>query len=218
MLAEHRASLGACSTTSPQINAALAASKGDIATLLDEGTPLIDQLADLVGNHKAELDCDLKVLEVLVDTATTPRQLAGLRALLTWAPAAFGAIWDTRDLEPDGVWLRVSPIQAPLNDQPVQYNPPRLLPPVVAGAELREHDRAVGSRLLDGERAEQRRHRRSRRPGLGLRARDGCRCAGDPVRDKNGGVTLDDSPPVEAAPSNRPEPVPAAPAQTTIVG
>ena len=131
VVAQHRASLGAVLDNLAQINAALDASKGDIATLLDEGTPLLDQLADIVGHHKAELDCDFKVLELVVDTASAPRNIAGLRALLTWAPAAFGAIWDTRDLEADGVWLRVSPIQAPLNDQPVQYNPPRPLPPVV---------------------------------------------------------------------------------------
>lgn len=131
VLAQHRASLGAVLDNLAQINAALAASKGDIATLLDQGTPLLSQLADIVGNHKAELDCDLKVLEVVVDHTSTPQQLAGLRALLTWAPAAFGAIWDTRDVEPDGVWVRVTPIQAPASDAPVQYNPPRALPPVV---------------------------------------------------------------------------------------
>jgi phospholipid/cholesterol/gamma-HCH transport system substrate-binding protein len=131
VMAEHRQSLGAVLDNLAQLNAALAASKGDIATLLDKGTPVIHQLADIVGNHKAELDCDLKVLEVVVDHTTTTQQLAGLRALLTWAPAAFAAIWDTRDVEPDGVWVRVSPINAPTNDPPKQYNPPRPLPPVV---------------------------------------------------------------------------------------
>jgi phospholipid/cholesterol/gamma-HCH transport system substrate-binding protein len=132
VMAEHRASLGAVLDNLADINAALAASKGDIATLLDEGTPLLNQLADIVGNHKAELDCDLKVLEVVVVHASTDKQVAGLRALLTWAPAAFGAIWDTRDIEPDGVWVRVKPIQSPVNDTPKQYDPPRPLPPVVA--------------------------------------------------------------------------------------
>jgi phospholipid/cholesterol/gamma-HCH transport system substrate-binding protein len=131
VMAEHRASLGAILDNLSQLNAALAASKGDIATLLDQGTPLLNQLADIIGNHKAELDCDLKVLEVVVDHTSTPQQLAGLRALLTWAPAAFGAIWDTRDVEPDGVWVRVSPINAPENDKPKQYDPPRAIPPVV---------------------------------------------------------------------------------------
>jgi phospholipid/cholesterol/gamma-HCH transport system substrate-binding protein len=131
VMAEHRASLGAVLDNLAQINAALAAAKGDVATLLDQGTPLLNQLADIVGNHKAELDCDLKVLEVVVDHTSTTQQLAGLRALLTWAPAAFGAIWDTRDIEPDGVWVRVSPINAPANDPPKQFDPPRPLPPVI---------------------------------------------------------------------------------------
>jgi phospholipid/cholesterol/gamma-HCH transport system substrate-binding protein len=131
VLAEHRASLGAILDNLAQLNAALAASKGDIATLLDKGTPVLNQLADIVGNHKAELDCDLKVLELVVDHATTTQQLTGLRALLTWAPVSFAAIWDTRDIEPDGVWVRVSPIQAPANDTPKQYDPPRPLPPVI---------------------------------------------------------------------------------------
>ncbi|HVV37658.1 MAG TPA: MlaD family protein [Acidimicrobiales bacterium] len=130
-LAQHRASLGADLDNLAQINAALAASKADIATLLDQGTPLLEQVTALVGNHKGELDCDLKVLEVVVDHASTTQQLTGLRALLTWAPAAFAAVWDTRDIEPDGVWVRVSPIQAPLNDTPKQFDPPRPLPPVI---------------------------------------------------------------------------------------
>jgi phospholipid/cholesterol/gamma-HCH transport system substrate-binding protein len=132
VMAEHRASLGAIIDNLGQLNAALAASKGDIATLLDKGAPALNQLADIVGNHKAELDCDLKVLEVVVDHTATTHQLTGLRALLTWAPAAFGALWDTRDIEPDGVWVRVSPINAPENDTPKQYDPPRPLPPVIA--------------------------------------------------------------------------------------
>lgn len=131
VMAQHRNSLGEILDNLAALNAALANSKGDIATLLDRGGPLLQQVAGLVGKHKAELDCDLKILEVVIDHTTTPEVLAGLRALLTWAPVAFGAIWDTRDIEADGVWVRVSPIQAPANDRPKQYNPPRPLPPVV---------------------------------------------------------------------------------------
>jgi phospholipid/cholesterol/gamma-HCH transport system substrate-binding protein len=130
-LAEHRGSLGEVIDNLADLNAALAASKGDVATLLDKGSPLLAQLAGLVGKHKAELDCDLKVLEVVVDHTSTPQIVAGLRALLTWAPVAFGAIWDTRDIEPDGVWVRVSPINAPVSDTPKQFDPPRPLPPVI---------------------------------------------------------------------------------------
>lgn len=131
VMAAHRDSLGDILDNLAALNAALANSKGDIATLLDRGGPLLQQVAGLVGKHKAELDCDLKVLEVVIDHTTTPEVIAGLRALLTWAPVAFGALWDTRDIEADGVWVRVSPIQAPANDTPKQYNPPRPLPPVI---------------------------------------------------------------------------------------
>jgi phospholipid/cholesterol/gamma-HCH transport system substrate-binding protein len=131
VMAEHRDSLGEIVDNLAALNAALASSKGDIATLLDQGTPLLQQVTGLVARHKSELDCDLKILEVVLDTATKPQQLTGLRALLTWAPTAFAAIWDTRDIEPDGVWVRVTMIQAPISDTPKQYAVPRPLPPVV---------------------------------------------------------------------------------------
>jgi phospholipid/cholesterol/gamma-HCH transport system substrate-binding protein len=131
VMAEHRDSLGEVIDNLAALNAALAASKGDVAALLDKGAPLLRQVTGLVAKHKAELDCDLKVLEVVIDHTSTPKVVAGLRALLTWAPVAFGAIWDTRDIEADGVWVRVSMIQAPVNDTPKQYSPPRPLPPVI---------------------------------------------------------------------------------------
>ncbi|MEY2397779.1 MAG: phospholipid/cholesterol/gamma-HCH transport system substrate-binding protein [Actinomycetota bacterium] len=123
-LTDHRASLGASLDNLAALNSALAGSKDDLSTLLEKGAPLTAQLADLVGNHKADLDCDLKVLEVVIDHATTPKMIDGLRALLTYAPPAFGAVWDARDIEADGVWVRVGAINA-LNSPPVQFNPPR---------------------------------------------------------------------------------------------
>ena len=129
-LADHRASLGASIDNLAALNAALAAGKDDLATVLDKGAPLIQELADLVGNHKAELDCDLKVLEVVVDLSSTPAQVDGLRALLTFAPKAFAGVWDARDIEADGVWVRVSNIVDP-NSPANQFVPPRPLPPVV---------------------------------------------------------------------------------------
>ncbi len=131
VLATHRASLGASLDNLAALNAALAGAKDDLATLLVKGAPLTKQLADLVGNHKAELDCDLKALEVVIDHATTAKNVDGLRALLTWAPPAFAAVWDARDIEADGVWVRVGTVQSPLSNPPVQFNPPRALPPVL---------------------------------------------------------------------------------------
>jgi phospholipid/cholesterol/gamma-HCH transport system substrate-binding protein len=131
-LAAHRGSLGEIVDNVAALNAALAAGKDDIATLLDKGSPLITQLADLVGAHKSDLDCDLHVLEVVIDRTTTPQNLTGLRALLTWAPVAFASVWDARDIESDGVWVRVGNITDPINDPPRQFVPPRALPPVIA--------------------------------------------------------------------------------------
>ena len=67
---------------------------------------------------------------MVIDTTTTPANLSGLRALLTWAPAAFGAVWDARDIEDEGVWVRVGMVQSPINNPPVFFNPPRPLPVV----------------------------------------------------------------------------------------
>jgi phospholipid/cholesterol/gamma-HCH transport system substrate-binding protein len=131
VFAEHRGALGDTLDNLAALNATLAASKGDIATLLDKGGPLLEQVAGLVAKHKTELDCDLKVLEVVIDHTTTPEVVAGLRALLTWAPAAFAGIWDTRDVEAEGVWVRVGFITAPADNPPKQFAEPRPLPPVV---------------------------------------------------------------------------------------
>lgn len=130
-LADHRASLGSSLDSLAALNDALATGKQDLGTILDKAAPLTKQLADLVGDHKAELDCDLKVLEVVIDHASTPINVDGLRALLTWAPAAFAGIWDSRDIEADGVWVRVGTIVNPTGNSPVQFVPPRALPPVV---------------------------------------------------------------------------------------
>ncbi len=131
VLAEHRGALGATIDNLAELNAALAASKDDIATLLEQGGPFIEQVAGLVAKHKTDLDCDLRILEVIVDHTTTPRVVAGLSALLTWAPPAFAGIWDTRDIEAEGVWVRVGFITAPTDNPPKQFAEPRPLPPVV---------------------------------------------------------------------------------------
>ena len=73
----------------------------------------------------------LKVLEIVVDHSSTPANVDGLRALLTFAPAAFAGVWDARDIEAEGVWVRVSNILQPMNP-PNQYVPARPLPAVSA--------------------------------------------------------------------------------------
>ena len=129
VVTEHRGSLGDALTDLRQVADSLKNARGDVAALLDQGAPLLRQLADIVANNKAGLDCDLKVLERVIDVTTTPERLAGLTTLLQQAPAGFGALWDTRDVEPDGsIWIRVGLVANPTNPPP-QYVPPSEVPP-----------------------------------------------------------------------------------------
>ena len=82
--AAHQGSLGAALTDLREISESLRNAKGDTAVLLTRGRQLVDQLGSLIANHKAELDCDLKVLELIVDRTSTPVKrcrAAGTRAL-----------------------------------------------------------------------------------------------------------------------------------------
>lgn len=152
IVADHRGSLRQSLADLEQVADALAAVEGDLGKLLREGAPAIDALADLVGEHKAALDCDLKVVERLVDETSTPRRLDELVALLDIAPTAFARVWDVRDVEPDGVWVRVGFVAQP-NNPPKQYDPPRALagprPPTVCGSVLRTRAAGVDYRPAD---------------------------------------------------------------------
>lgn len=129
VVADHRGSLGDALTDLKLIADTLEKASGDTTVLLDRGSRFLGQTADLVANQKQNLDCTLKILEVLVDETTTPRRLAELRTLLEKGPTAFNQLLDATDVEPDGRWIRVGLI---FNDQnkPQFYNPPKPLPPV----------------------------------------------------------------------------------------
>lgn len=129
IVTEHRGSLGDSLTDLRQVADSLRTARGDLATLLDRGAPLLADVADVVAANKANLDCDLKVLERVIDATTTPERLAGLATVLQKAPAGFGAIWDARDVESDGsIWIRVGLVSNPNNKAP-QYVPPNRVPP-----------------------------------------------------------------------------------------
>lgn len=140
VVTEHRGSLGRSLTDLSLLAESLRRAEGDLTLLLDDGSAFLGQTADVVASQKGNLDCSLKVLEQLTDETTTPARLAGLRTVLTWGPAAFSRVWDARDVEPDGVWLRVGLIQNGEN-KPPQHVPPKTLPPVrdvpVCGSSLR---------------------------------------------------------------------------------
>lgn len=140
VVTEHRGSLGRSIHDLSLLAESLRAAEGDLTNVLDDGSALLGQTADVVAAQKGNLDCSLKVLEQLTDETTTPARLAGLRALLTWGPVAFGRVWDARDVEADGVWLRVGLIQNRENRAP-QFVPPKPVPAVqrvpVCGSALR---------------------------------------------------------------------------------
>jgi phospholipid/cholesterol/gamma-HCH transport system substrate-binding protein len=131
VVTQHRGSLGQSLTDLEQVSATLKAASADTQVLLDRGSRFLGQTADLVSNQKANLDCTLKILEVLVDETTTPRRLAEVRTLLEQGPTAFQHLFDATDVEPDGRWIRVGLTGNNMNP-PKQYNPPKALPGVPA--------------------------------------------------------------------------------------
>ena len=139
---EHRGDLASTLASLRQVSETLKTSRGDTSLLLDRGSVLLTELSALVASQKANLDCDLGVLDQLLDETTTPRRLAELRALLEIGPRAYAQFYDTIDLEPDGPWIRVGNIA---NDEnlPAQYVPPRELPPVAAVQACSSELRAV---------------------------------------------------------------------------
>lgn len=136
VVTDHRQSLGQAVSDLRQVADSLKNARGDVSVLLARGSQLLGQTADLVAKHKGNLDCDLKVLEQVIDNTTTPYRLAGLRALLTFGPQAFDQLWDTRDVETvgpyPGVWVRVGFISNPTYNPPAQFIPPKELPPARA--------------------------------------------------------------------------------------
>lgn len=127
VVAEHRGSLGQSLTDLRLVADELEKVSGGTQILLDRGSRFLGQTADLVANQKRNLDCTLRILEVVVDETTTPRRLEELRTLLDKAPTAFKQLEDATDIEPNGRWIRVGNIANPQN-KPQQYNPPKPIP------------------------------------------------------------------------------------------
>ena len=125
----HRGSLGQSLTNLREVAASLRAASTDTTVLLDRGSQFMTRTADLVDHSKANLDCLLHDLEDVIDLATSDPQLANLRTLLRDAPPAFAGVFDSRDVEDDGVWVRVNLLFEAENPPP-QYVPPRELPDV----------------------------------------------------------------------------------------
>jgi phospholipid/cholesterol/gamma-HCH transport system substrate-binding protein len=132
VVAEHRGSLGQSLTDLRNLADSLRNARGDTAVLLERGAKFLTQLADVVADQKGNLDCDLKTLELVTDTATTPQRVAGLRALLRVGPVAFSRVWDARDVDTTGpfpgVWVRVGFVANSQYNKPPQFVPPKEVP------------------------------------------------------------------------------------------
>jgi phospholipid/cholesterol/gamma-HCH transport system substrate-binding protein len=139
---EHSDSLAQSLSDLRQVAATLKDARGDTTVLLQRGSQLLGTAADLVAAHKADLDCDLKTLELVTDVTTTDHNLQGLQTVLSAAPVAFGDLWDASDVDPipgypvDPVspvkrWVRVGLVLNPGYNPAPQFVPPKTLPPVV---------------------------------------------------------------------------------------
>ena len=129
VVTQRRGSLGSAISDLRLVAESLRTSSGDTQVLLDRGSQLLTQTADLVASQKPTIDCVLKGLELVVDETTTDRRIDELEALLAIGPKAFEGVWQSRDVEPDGTWVRVGNIVNRENP-PAAYAPPRELPPV----------------------------------------------------------------------------------------
>lgn len=130
VVADHRTSLGQSLTDLRQVADSLRNAQGDTSVLLDRGSRLLAETAALVASQKGNLDCDLQVLEKVIEMSTTDARIRGLRALLDVGPVAFARVWDASDLETDGRWVRVGFIGNPRYNPPRQHQPPKEVPAV----------------------------------------------------------------------------------------
>jgi phospholipid/cholesterol/gamma-HCH transport system substrate-binding protein len=129
VLGAHATDFGQSLTNLRLLADSLRNANGNTAVLLDEGSQLMGQLADLVSVEKGNLDCVLHDLGDLIDTTSTPNRIAGTTYLLENGRTAFDLVVSSLDHDPDGVWTRVNLLSDPNNPAP-QYNPPHQLPPV----------------------------------------------------------------------------------------
>lgn len=155
---EHRGSLGSSLTDLRLVAGQLRESKAEVELLLERGAAFLGQTADVIARQKGNIDCSLKILEQLVDETTTKQRLDGLRTLLDFGPLAFGRVYDARDLEADGAWLRVGFVANNTNAPP-QFVPPktppsvRPIPPCVSPLRAAGVDYRPGMALVGGQQA-----------------------------------------------------------------
>jgi phospholipid/cholesterol/gamma-HCH transport system substrate-binding protein len=138
VLGEHATDFGQSLTNLRLLADSLKNANGDQAVLLDQGSQLMGQLADLVDAEQGNLDCVLHDLGDVIDLASTPDRLAGTQFLLENGKAGFDLVVEATDspekdpsLAPDGPWARVN-LMASADTPAQQYVPPHELPPIPA--------------------------------------------------------------------------------------
>ena len=130
VVGEHANDFGSALTNLSLLADSLRNANGDTAVLLDQGSQLMGQLADLVDSQKSNLDCILHDLSHVIEATSTPERVTGTKDLLEIGPGAFDLVVASIDNEADGPWARVNLLADAENPAP-QYVPPHELPPIL---------------------------------------------------------------------------------------
>jgi phospholipid/cholesterol/gamma-HCH transport system substrate-binding protein len=129
VLAAHANDFGQSLTNLSLLADSLKNANGNTAVLIDQGSQLMGQLADLVDAEKGNLDCVLHDLADVIDVSSAGNRVARTADLLSVGKQAFDDVFATRDTDANGVWVRVNLLENPNNPAP-QYVPPKPLPDV----------------------------------------------------------------------------------------
>lgn len=128
-VAERREALSSAVGDLADLSATLRTLEPDTNVLLERGTELIGQAADLVADTKENLDCVLHDLDEVISVTSTDANLGGLEKVLVDGPTAFNYVFMTRDEAPGGTWVRVN-LVVETGSPATQYAEPRELPAV----------------------------------------------------------------------------------------
>ncbi len=126
---EHRGSISAAVSDLAALSESLRSVDPDTKVLLDRGSELLGQTADLVSDVKGNVDCVLSDLDDVINLTGNDHNLDNLRYTLDNLPTSLGYVYMTRDTQPGGLWVRVNLLVNPDNP-PKQYIPPTQLPAV----------------------------------------------------------------------------------------
>lgn len=129
-VAERRDSLSSAITDLVSLSETLQTIEPDTRVLLERGTELIGQTAELVDAVKGDADCLLKDLDDVIDVAAADDNLETTKAVLERLEENFSYGFMARDDGPGGVWLRVQILLTEVSNPPDAYVPHTELPAV----------------------------------------------------------------------------------------